>query len=228
MERFQKYWYDVHGEIECRMKNLRKYEQNLVISPKELGSLPRVAVDFCGYSELWFDSIHDMNEGIASLNGADYVNRPLFTKQKSKVLILAKKSNKIIPNYLKKRKLIKAVSFLGYQENISAEQFKYEWWYGQSILTKTMCGCVGCNLNLVIDRFIDGQSVPYEELPIAGVAEFWFEDSDVLHNACTGKEFNRIYEHSKLFIGKETTYIVETYPVPCLHNKDYKWQTDIG
>lgn len=223
IERFQRYWYDVHGEIECRMKNLRKYEQNLVLDNEQLSPLARGSIDFCGYSELWFDSIHDMHEGVASLNGADYVNLPLFTNQESKVLIAAKKSNKTLPEYLKKKKLLKVVSFLDCNENVSGEEFEYEWWYSQSKLTKTIPGFAGSNLNLVIERFINGASASYEKLPIAGVAEYWFDDEEALREVFFGKAFSRIYEHSRKFINEETSFRVATFPVHCLDCNNYPW-----
>lgn len=221
-ERFQRYWYNVHGAIECQMKNLIRYEQNVVVGNEQLHPLAQGSTVLCGYSELWFESIHHMNEGVASLNGADYVDLPLFTKQERKILVLAKKANKIIPDYMKKRDLIKTVSFLGRNKNISAEQFKYEWWHCHSKLTKTVRGYAGCNLNLVIDRIIDGKSVPYQALPIAGIAEFWFEDKDALYETCATSEFQRTAVHGKGFISDITTYVVKTHPVTCLQNNGYQ------
>ena len=54
--------------------------------------------------------------------------------------------------------------------------FQDEWWQMHSALVKTMTGYAGYNQNLVIDRIVDGESVPFEELPIEGVVEFWFEN----------------------------------------------------
>lgn len=213
MEEFQSHWYNVHGPIGARMKNLRRYEQNVVKDNEQRSPFGRGPLEIDGYSELWFDSIHDMNEGAASLGTEAKDDLKYFAEDDVKILVLAKKRDFIVPNYLKNRKLIKRMSFLGRAPHVTAEQFQYEWWNVHSDLVKTMRGFVGYNQNLVIDRIINGQSVPYEKLPVAGVVEFWFEDMDAFNETYSTPEFERTAAHGKEFISDITTYIVEAYPV---------------
>lgn len=128
-----------------------------------------------GYSELQFDSYGDMVEGVESLHGEGANDVPMFANPHCQILVLAKREVIRIPEYLRGRKLIKRVSFLGRADGVTSEQFVKEWWNVHDRLVQTVPGCVGYNQDLVIDRIDGGVSVPYEELPVEGVVEMWFE-----------------------------------------------------
>ena len=80
-------------------------------------------------------------------------------------------------------------------------------------LVQTVPGCVGYNQDLVIDRIDGGVSVPYEELPVEGVVEMWFETKEAFDEYYASPEFARASAHSSEFIGAINTYLTETYPV---------------
>lgn len=212
-EEFQEHWYKVHGPIGAKMKNLRRYSQNLVVDNEQRSPFDRGPIEIDGFSELWFDSIYDMNEGVLSLGTEAAEDLALFGKTDLNILVLAKKEVVTVPDYLKKRKLIKRISFLSRAEGVSAEEFQKEWWNIHAALVKTMRGYVGYNQNLVIDRIIDGKSVSYEEFPVAGVVEFWFESMDGFEETYGTPEFERSAAHGKEFISDITTYLVEEYPI---------------
>ena len=115
--------------------------------------------------------------------------------------------------YLRGRKLIKRVSFLGRADGVTSEQFVKEWWNVHDRLVQTVPGCVGYNQDLVIDRIDGGVSVPYEELPVEGVVEMWFETKEAFDEYYASPEFARASAHSSEFIGAINTYLTETYPV---------------
>lgn len=215
MEQFRDYWFNVHGPIGAQMKNLRHYAQHVVVDREQRHSLARGSVEIDGYSELWFDDIHDMEEGVASLNGAGASDLVEFASD-CKVLVFVKKFDTPVPERFKGKKLLKRMSFLGRGEGISAERFQEEWWGLHSDLVRKMPGYVGYAQNLVIDRIINGQHVTYDELPIDGMVEFWFEDMDGFNECFNSEAFAKTGEHGHTFLGNVTTYMCETahYPIP--------------
>ncbi|MBQ3011393.1 MAG: EthD family reductase, partial [Oscillospiraceae bacterium] len=110
----------------------------------------------------------------------------------------------------------KRMSFLGRGEGISAEKFQQEWWETHSEMVKKIPGYLGYAQNLVIDRIVNGKHVSYEELPIEGMVEFWFEDMEGFNQCYSSEEFMKTAAHGKTFLGSVTTYLMETavYPVP--------------
>lgn len=214
MEEFRDYWFNVHGPIGCQMKNLRRYEQNIVVDNEQRSPFGRGPLEIDGYSELFFDNIHDMNEGVASLDGKGAADLPYFADPDVKILVFSKKVDTRVPEELKGQKLIKRMSFLGRGEGISAERFQYEWWELHSRMVKDMPGYVGYNQNIVIDRIVNGKSVPYEEVPVEGMVEFWFKDMDGFNECYSSEAFFKTAAHGKTFIGDITTYLVEAQPYP--------------
>lgn len=168
MEEFKDYWLNVHGPIASKMANLRKYDQHVVVDAEHRHAIGQGSVVIDGYSELQFDSYGDMVEGVESLHGEGANDVPMFANPHCQILVLAKREVIRIPEYLRGRKLIKRVSFLGRADGVTSEQFVKEWWNVHDRLVQTVPGCVGYNQDLVIDRIDGGVSVPYEELPVEG------------------------------------------------------------
>lgn len=212
-QEFADYWLNVHGPIAAEMKNLRKYEQHLIVDNKHRHPLGQGPIVIDGYSELQFDSYGDMIEGVESLQGKGGNDIPLFAEPYCPILVFVKKTDTRLPKYLEGRKLIKRVSFLGRAEGVSAETWQREWWEVHSTLVRTMPGYVGYCQNLVIDRIVNGKSVPYEELPVEGMVEFWFEDMDGFNECYASNEFKRTSQHGAEFIGKINTYLAETHRI---------------
>ena len=192
MEEFKDYWLNVHGPIASKMANLRKYDQHVVVDAEHRHAIGRGSVVIDGYSELQFDSYGDMVEGVESLHGEGANDVPMFANPHCQILVLAKREVIRIPEYLRGRKLIKRVSFLGRADGVTSEQFVKEWWNVHDRLVQTVPGCVGYNQDLVIDRIDGGVSVPYEELPVEGVVEMWFETKEAFDEYYASPEFARL------------------------------------
>ena len=96
---------------------------------------------------------------------------------------------------------------------MSSERFVKEWWNVHDRLVQTVPGCVGYNQDLVIDRIDGGVSVPYDELPVEGVSEMWFETNEAFEEYCASPEYARASAHCSEFVGAISTYLTETYPV---------------
>ena len=65
-ESFSHHWLHIHGPIAAGMKNLRVYNQNLVIDNEHRHPITGGAIDIDGYSELHFDTYSEMLEGVQS------------------------------------------------------------------------------------------------------------------------------------------------------------------
>lgn len=213
MEEFRDYWLNVHGPIASAMSNLRQYDQHVVVEREHRHPLSKGLVHIDGYSELQFDSYGDMLEGVASLNGKGANDVPMFANPHCPILVLAKRSVIKVPEYLRGKRLVKRVSFLGRAEGVSSDRFVKEWWNVHDRLVQTIPGCVGYNQGLVIDRIDGGASVSYDSLPVEGVAELWFEAPEALDEFYASPEFARASAHSAEFVGAVSAYLIETYPV---------------
>ena len=212
MEQFANHWENVHGPlVASTAKGLKHYEQHLVVDNQHRHPLGAGPIVIDGYSELQFDSYADMVEGMNNEHKGEYAEDCLkFAKPCTEILVFAKKVCTEVPKYLRGKELITRVSFLGRKEGVTNEQFQREWWYIHDMLVKSMPGYVGFNQNLVIDRIVDGKSVPYEQLPVEGMVEFFFEDMDAFNECYSSAEFQRCVKHGGEFIGLINTYLTKT------------------
>ena len=200
-------------DVIARMPQLRKCEIDFVTDRQQRSHLGRGAIDIDGFIEMFFDSYGDMVRGMAALEeslAADYAQ---FAAHDIPALVAVKKVDTPVPAFLDGVKLIKRMSFLGRKDGVSAAVFQDEWWQMHSALVKTMTGYAGYNQNLVIDRIVDGESVPFEELPIEGVVEFWFENMKAFDECYGTPAFKRTGAHGAEFIDNITTYLVEAKPI---------------
>lgn len=213
MEEFQKYWLNVHGPIAAKMEGLQQYSQHLVVDNEHRHAIASGVMDIDGYSELSFDTYGDMVKGVESLHGEGAEDVLLFAEPYCPILVFQKKVDLKVPSYVDEDKIVKRVSFLNRKKGVSPERFQEEWWYIHSMLVKTIPGYIGYSQNLVIDRILNGESVPYETLPVAGMVEFWFENMDAFNEFYGSTQFKRISPHAQEFSDAIDTYLTKTYKV---------------
>ena len=217
-ESFSHHWLHIHWPIAADMKNLRVYNQNLVIDREHRHPIRGGAIDIDGYSELHFDTYSEMVEGVRSLD-AETGNallddaEVLLQKRLCDILVCSRTVVREVPPHMRGKSLIHHVSFLSRAEGVSVAEFRREWCYAHAKLVEAVPGHAGYHQNLVIDRFVEGQSVAGEQLPCDGMAELYFEDRDAFECFYDSKEFQRLAAHASEFIGSVDTYLVETHPV---------------
>ena len=193
-----------HAEIEKKALNLRGLVHTVINDHNQDHPLARGPVEVDGYSELVFDSLKDMEEGIASISEEEKAHRAKFCPD-HKTLICAKKFDKEVPPEYKNFPLLKRMSFLSLGQDITPARFQHEWWGLHSDLVKRMPGQMAYAQNLVIDALIDGKAVKYEELPVAGVVEFWYKDQTDFKACFAGPDFVHTRTHGAEFLGGVTT-----------------------
>lgn len=203
MDEFKAKWHE-HAAVEMKTANLKELNHTYITDHNQDHPLGRGPVEVDGYTERVFDDMYEMEQGVASV--ADELAESLKSfASGNKVLVCAKKFDTVVPEELKGQKLIKRMSFLGLKEGVTMAQFQHEWWGLHSDLVRKMPGYVGYAQNLVIDRLVDGKRVPYSELPVAGVVEFWYKDEEGFKACFAGEEFKTTAAHGCTFLGSVTT-----------------------
>lgn len=203
IEQFNTKWNE-HAAVEKKTANLKELRHTIITDHNQDHPLGRGPVEVDGYTERVFDDIFEMEQGVASVEEEAGESLKTFATG-NKVLVCAKKFDTVVPEELKGQKLIKRMSFLGVKDGVTMAQFQHEWWGLHSDLVRKMPGYVGYAQNLVIDRIVDGKHVPYSELPVAGVVEFWYKDEEGFKACFGGEEFKKTAAHGATFLGSVTT-----------------------
>lgn len=202
------------SETLAKMPLLRKCEIDFVTDNEQRSILDRGSVDIDGFIEMVFDSHGDMLASLAQAGDAIWEALSPIVDEPVRALVTVRKFDKLVPEYLAGRDIIKRVSFCDRKEGVDAMTFQFEWWYVHSILVELMGGCCGYNQNLVVDRFVGSEAVHYADLPVEGIVEFWFEDMDAFDECYSSEGYlKRASVHAAEFIGTVTTYFVEAVPV---------------
>lgn len=211
IEEFHNYWVEKHGSIASQIPRLRKYHQNHVTSSEQLGidyTRGSQAVD--GFSQLWFDDLasmkHSFNSDITKVLSKD---EEQFI---GKMQLIIVEQNVVIP-VSNDESLLKRMSLLKRRPDVDIEVFKSEWAEVHAELLKAMPDVKGYTQNLVIDRNINRSPAGYEDVPIDGVVELWFEDTNSLKAAFASEAGKKAMEHAKTFIEEITTFIVDTHEI---------------
>ncbi|MDO8771404.1 MAG: EthD domain-containing protein [Burkholderiaceae bacterium] len=73
-----------------------------------------------------------------------------------------------------------------------------------------MPGVSGYRKNVVIQReLVKGQPCNYEQLPIDGIVELWFEDPTTLDAAFASPQGQKTMAHAKTFLSQITAFLVQ-------------------
>ena len=211
-EDFRRYWLDHHGALAARLPGLRRYEQNHVIDQAQRGiSYERGPEQLDGFSMLWFDSEEAMRAALDTDAG-----RALVADENhfiGDLRIVSVDPVEVIPPATD-RPLIKRMSLLRRRPDVSPEQFRHEWRVEHARLVRATNGMCGYRQNLVIERQAPkGTTVGYEDLPIDGIVELWFENTESLDAAFASPEGQTLMAHARVFIAEITTFLVERHVI---------------
>ena len=212
-EDFRRYWRERHGPLASRLPGLRAYRQNHVVEARqhdfgELGS--RMLFD--GFSQLWFDHGTRLREGLSGDIGADLIrdeNHFLGTLH-----IVSAESDEIVEPPQTQGMLVKRMSVLKRSDGTRAEDFRREWSEGYAALVRAMPGVRGYRQNVIVARErVKGTPCAYEELPIDGIAELWFDDAQSMEQAFSSAPGCEAMAHAKTFLAEITSFLVREYRV---------------
>ncbi|WP_439684465.1 EthD domain-containing protein [Cupriavidus oxalaticus] len=208
-EEFRRHWAEVHGPIAARLPGLRSYVQHHVVDTSQRGiSYKRGPEDVDGFSELTFDDDDAMRAALASDVGSLLVEDEERFLGRLRILTIDRREV-IAPD--SNRKLLKRMSFLRRRTDVDEATFEREWRVEHARLVKRMPGVCGYRQNLVVGREAKkGTSCDYNALPIDGVVELWFTDTESLNAAFASSEGVRTMAHALSFIDEITTFLVDS------------------
>lgn len=210
-ERFDAYWRDHHGALAARVPGLQGYWQNLVTDRVQRGiDYARGPWDFDGFSQLWVDAgpSGDSSFRDGGLAAALVADEQHFL---GGLHIVATEQTEVIAlpeDPAARARLLKRISTLRRRADISEDDFRREWRV-HAELVRTMPGVNGYRQNVVTARErVKGQPCGYDELPIDGIVELWFESPEVLNAAFASPEGQRTMAHAKTFLAEITAFLV--------------------
>ncbi|HEU0201419.1 MAG TPA: EthD family reductase [Burkholderiaceae bacterium] len=211
-EQFRKHWRGTHGPIAARLPGLRRYHQNPVVDSAQRGiDYRRGSLVIDGFSQLWFDDLESMHRSLQS----DAV-APLAADEANlieDIRIVVCEPNVVIPTATD-RPLIKRMTTLKRRPDVTPEKFRHEWFDVHSFLVKRLPQVKGYTQNFVIERALQrGRPATYEELPVDGIVELWFEDVSSLQAAFASDAGRTLMTHATEFIDEITTFLVEPVEV---------------
>lgn len=209
---FRRHWTENHGPLAARLPGLRSYQQHHVVDSVQRGiSHKRGPEQIDGLSELVFDDEAAMHAAMQSPIAPQLVEDE--ARFLGRLRIIAVDRREVIAP-VQDRPLLHRISFLRRRADVDAATFAHEWRGEHARLIRQMPGVMGYRQNLVTARqVVKGTPCSYEELPIDGVVELWFSDTETLDAAFASPIGVRTMAHAQTFIDEITAFLVETRPI---------------
>lgn len=214
-EEFARYWRERHGPLVAQLPNLRGYWQNRVTDRLQRGiAFARGPWDFDGFSQLRFG---DQTEAHRAFN--DGALAAAFIADEQHFLgglhIVAAEQTVVIelPPAEPRSRLLKRISTLKRRPDISEADFRREWRV-HADMVRQMPGVSGYRQNVITQRErVKGTPCGYDELPIDGIVELWFETPATLEAAFASPNGQRTMAHATTFLSEITAFLVEEHRV---------------
>jgi len=207
---FVEHWRNQHGPLAARLAGLTEYVQNPVHERMQRGiQFVRGPWDFDGFSQLRFAPGRTLTD--------DAEVAPLLKDDEQKFLadlhIVTAQTTVVIPAAHDGRGLLKRMSLLRRRDDASEADFRREWRV-HADLVRAMPGVAGYRQNVITARErVKGQPCGYDDLPIDGIVELWFEDADTLQAAFASPAGQKTMAHAQTFLGDITVFGVQEHRV---------------
>ncbi|WP_226550620.1 EthD domain-containing protein [Celeribacter naphthalenivorans] len=210
-EAFDAHWKDVHGPLASKMPGLRNYWQHRVVDKEQFGiSHARGPWDLDGMSELHFDSLEAMKQAVATPSFADALgDEDGFLAD---VHLVACEKHVVVPFDAKGGPFVKRMTLLRKLDGMSDADFRHEWLKVHADWVRQWPDVLGYTQNIVVDRYHASRedSADYASVPIDGIVEFWFRDTDTAAKLYASDIVTQTQEHAKVFLAEITPYFVQT------------------
>lgn len=210
IEAFQTYWQDQHGALAARAPNLRQYWQNSVTERLQRGiDFARGPWDFDGFSQLRFEDAQQARSAFqdGELSSALIADENYFLGNLHIVTVEQHVVIDVPPAPVRGR-LLKRMSTLKRRPDITRDDFDREWKV-HGDLVRAMPGVSGYRQNVVVTREREkGVPCDYDNLPIDGIVELWFESPTTLQVAFQSEAGQKTMAHAKTFLAEITAFLV--------------------
>lgn len=210
-EDFDRHWRDGHGPLAARFPGLRAYFQNRVVNNEQFGiDHARGPWDLDGFSELQFDDLDAMHAAV----GADAFANALTDERDflQDVHLVACEKHFVVPLRLGEGPFIKRMTLLKKLPGMTDAQFRHEWLETHAAWVREWPDVLGYVQNIVVERFHGSRTerATYEAVPIDGIVEFWFRDTETAAATYTSEAVQRTQRHALEFLDEITPFFVET------------------
>ena len=211
-DRFRDHWRQSHARLAAQLPGLRAYHQNHVTDTAQRGiSHKRGPEVIDGISQLWFDDAGRMGDAFSAALGQKLIEDENHFIGRLRI-VTATPIEVIAPP--PPGTALKRMSLLRRRGDISPETFAHEWNVRHAALVKTLPGVLGYRQNLITHREVPkGQVVDYDGLPIDGIVELWFENTETLNAAFASPQGVETMKHATTFIDEITTFLVDPFIV---------------
>ena len=214
-EDFRGYWRDRHGPLAARAPGLRAYWQNTIVDRLQRGIVfERGPWDFDGISQLFFDRKSQAEDAFATgeLAAQLVADERHFLGD---LHIVTAEQNIVVPvpEDAARGKLLKRMSTLKRRPDITEDDFRREWKVHADHVRK-MPGVAGYRQNVIVARErVKGQPCTYDDLPVDGIVELWFENAITLDAAFASPQGQVTMKHATTFLSEITAFLVTEYRV---------------
>jgi uncharacterized protein (TIGR02118 family) len=210
-EAFSAYWRDKHGPLVAQIADLREYWQNPVVDRLQRGiDFARGPWNFDGFSQLWFDEVKEADTAFnrGPLSDALVADENHFIGRLHIVTASQREVIKV-PAAPARGALLKRMSTLRRRSDVTEEDFRREWKV-HGTLVQQMPGVSGYRQNVITARErVKGQPCGYDELPIDGIVELWFETPQTLEAAFASPQGQETMAHARIFLSEITAFLVQ-------------------
>lgn len=210
IEQFWDYWWEKHGPLAARVPNLREYWQNRIVDRLQRGiDFARGPWDLDGISQLVFDAPRQADDAMTkSALAGDLVADENHFLGTLHILTALRHVVVPVPADAQRARLMKRISTLKRRPDISEEDFRREWIVHRD-LVRAMPGVAAYRQNVIVARELrKGTPSTYDELPIDGIVELWFENADTLNAAFASPAGRTTMQHAKSFLAEITAFAV--------------------
>jgi uncharacterized protein (TIGR02118 family) len=167
--------------------------------------------DFDGFSQLRFD---DAKRADHAFNDSDLA-AALIRDERHFLgglhIVTAEQSVVLpVPEGARERgALLKRMSTLKRRPDISEADFRREWRVHADYV-RQMPGVSAYRQNVIVAReLVKGQPCAYDDLPIDGIVELWFEDDRKLEAAFASPAGRTTMAHARTFLSEITAFLVK-------------------
>lgn len=196
IEEFRRHWLDPHGVITAKLPNVRRYVQGHVIDSPAMNDLAR-KLNLAGFAVLSFDTLEDREIAYTSprirecdKDSEQFVGAVSRVVTESRVIITPPEKEGLAKAYV-----LKVGS--GGEDKAWSDTL-------ESRVTKLPGVCGYVRHTVRSQAGAPGSKVPVLDLPIAGVAEVWFDnDAMLLENASNLAESGGDPENTAVYVAKD-------------------------
>jgi hypothetical protein len=209
--RFRGSWRQAHGIAVKNAPGLRRYHQNDVVDRSQKAIVyQRGPLDVDGFSQEWFDDYPSMRQPVPEdeVGALSRIERTFLSDLKIVVAV----PHVVIPTPPGNGG-VKRMSLLRRRPDVSPEMFQQEWFDVHSVLVKRLPRVRGYVQNLILDRAagLDRRPATYDELPLDGIVELWFDGEDDVDATFTADAGRTLMTHASEFISEISTFLVDTH-----------------